>query len=39
LSDEQFREEMIKRRQSSKEDVIAGCPLCNTVQPTTAAGN
>ena len=31
LSDEQFREEMIKRRQSSTEDVIPGCPLCNTV--------
>jgi mono/diheme cytochrome c family protein len=38
LSDEQFRDEMIKRRQSSKEDVIPGCPLCNTVQPN-AAGN
>ena len=31
LSDEQFKQEMIKRRQSSKEDVIIGCPLCNTV--------
>jgi hypothetical protein len=41
LSDEQFRDEMIKRRQSSTEDVIPGCPLCNTVRPTTpnAAGN
>jgi len=32
LSDEQFRDEMRKRRQSSTEDVIIGCPLCNTVQ-------
>jgi hypothetical protein len=32
LSDEQFREEMLKRRLASKEDVIPGCPLCNTVQ-------
>ena len=29
LSDEQFQAEMLKRRQSSKEDVILGCPLCN----------
>jgi hypothetical protein len=41
LSDEQFRDEMIKRRQSSKDDVIPGCPLCNTVQPqpSAAGGN
>jgi hypothetical protein len=32
LSDEQFEQEMINRRKSSKEDVIPGCPLCNTVQ-------
>ena len=32
LSDEKFREEMLKRRMASKEDVIVGCPLCNTVQ-------
>jgi hypothetical protein len=32
LSDEQFQQEMIKRRQSTKEDVIIGCPLCNTVE-------
>jgi mono/diheme cytochrome c family protein len=38
LSDEQFRDEMIKRRQSSKDDVIPGCPLCNTVQ-ANVAGN
>jgi hypothetical protein len=38
LTDEQFRDEMIKRRRSSKEDVIAGCPLCNTVQPPANAG-
>jgi hypothetical protein len=33
LTDEQFQEEMIKRRQSTSEDVIIGCPLCNTVRP------
>ena len=38
-SDEQFREEMIKRRQASKEDVILGCPLCNTVQLPKIASN
>jgi hypothetical protein len=32
LTDEQFRDEMIKRRQSAPDDVILGCPLCNTVQ-------
>jgi hypothetical protein len=32
LSDDQFKEEMIKRRQSTTDDVIIGCPLCNTVQ-------
>ena len=32
LSDEQFEQEMIKRRQSTKSDHIIGCPLCNTVQ-------
>jgi hypothetical protein len=32
LSDEQFEQEMIKRRQSTRDDVIIGCPLCNTVQ-------
>ena len=32
LSDEQFEQEMIKRRQSTKQDIIPGCPLCNTVQ-------
>jgi hypothetical protein len=41
LTDEQFREEMIKRRQSSTEDVIPGCPLCNTMMIPTpkVAGN
>jgi hypothetical protein len=33
LTDEQFEQEMIKRRQASKDDVIIGCPLCNSVQP------
>jgi len=32
LTDEQFEQEMIKRRQSTKDDVIIGCPFCNTVQ-------
>lgn len=32
LNDDQFRQEMIKRRANSSEDVIPGCPLCNTVQ-------
>jgi hypothetical protein len=31
LSDEQFEQEMIKRRQSTRQDIIPGCPLCNTV--------
>jgi len=39
LSDEQFQAEMIKRRQASKEDVIIGCPLCNTVQIPQSTGN
>jgi hypothetical protein len=32
LDDEQFKQEMIKRRMSTTEDVIIGCPLCNSVQ-------
>ena len=39
LSDEQFQEEMIKRRQSTKGDVIIGCPLCNTVQIPKSTSN
>jgi hypothetical protein len=39
LTDEQFREEMIKRRRSSTEDVIIGCPLCNTIPLPRVAGN
>lgn len=39
LSDEQFEQEMIKRRQSTKADVIIGCPLCNTVQRPTGTNN
>ena len=35
LTDEQFQQEMLKRRLSSKDDVIIGCPLCNTVQMPT----
>jgi hypothetical protein len=32
LTDEQFQQEMARRRQMTKQDVIIGCPLCNTVQ-------
>ncbi len=39
LSDAQFEQEMIKRRSISKEDVIPGCPLCNTVQVPRGTGN
>jgi len=30
---------MIKRRQSSNEDVIIGCPLCNSVKMPTGTAN
>jgi hypothetical protein len=39
LTDEQFQAEMVKRRQASKDDVIIGCPLCNTVQVPPSTGN
>jgi hypothetical protein len=39
LSDEQFEQEMIKRRQSTKDDIIIGCPLCNTVQVPRGTSN
>jgi hypothetical protein len=39
LSDEQFQAEMLKRRQASKDDVIIGCPLCNTVQVPKSTNN
>ena len=39
LSDEQFQAEMIKRRQSTKGDVIIGCPLCNTVHAPSSTNN
>ncbi len=39
LSDEQFEQEMIKRRGSSKDDIIIGCPLCNTVQVPRGTSN
>jgi hypothetical protein len=32
LTDEQFQQAMIKRRMERKEEVIIGCPLCNSVQ-------
>ena len=34
-----LEQEMIKRRQSTKADVIIGCPLCNTVQIPTTTNN
>ena len=39
LSDGQFKEEMLKRRLSTREDVIIGCPLCNTVQTAPQASS
>src|SRR5262245_25464167 len=36
LSDEQFMQEMVKRRQTSKSDFIVGCPLCNSPQVKNA---
>ncbi len=39
LSDEQFEQEMIKRRQSTRDDIIIGCPLCNTVQVPRGTSN
>jgi hypothetical protein len=39
LSDEQFQEEMLKRRQSTKGDIIIGCPLCNSVQVPKSTNN
>lgn len=33
LTDEQLEAEMAKRRQTTKNDVIIGCPLCNSVRP------
>ncbi len=39
LTDQQFEAEMIKRRMSTKEDVIPGCPLCNTVQVPRSTSN
>ncbi|MGE3959137.1 MAG: hypothetical protein AB7H96_20655 [Vicinamibacterales bacterium] len=39
LSDEQFEQEMIKRRTSTRDDVIPGCPLCNTVSAPRGTAN
>jgi hypothetical protein len=39
LTDEQFEQEMIKRRQSAKGDIIIGCPLCNSVQVPKSTNN
>ncbi len=39
LTDEQFEQEMIKRRQSTKGDRVPGCPLCNTVQVPRSTNN
>jgi len=39
LSDEQFEQEMAKRRQMTKSDVILGCPLCNQPLPARNTNN
>src|SRR5262245_2040162 len=39
LSDEQFKDEMIKRRQASKQYAIIGCPLSNQVTIPKATSN
>jgi hypothetical protein len=39
LTDEQFEAEMVKRRQSTKTDVVVGCPLCNSVQVPRSTNN
>ncbi len=39
LSDEQFQAEMLKRRQATKDDIIIGCPLCNSVQVPKSTNN
>jgi len=39
LTDEQFREEMAKRRERlhlTKNDTVIGCPLCNVIPPAAA---
>src|SRR5438093_1575174 len=40
LTDEQFQEEMAKRRERlhlTKNDVVIGCPLCNVIPPAAPA--
>jgi len=40
LSDEQFQEEMAKRRERlhlTKNDNVIGCPLCNVIPPAAPA--
>jgi hypothetical protein len=44
LNDEDFKKEMIRRRMESKEEVILGCPMCNSVElpkdtAVSSAGN
>ena len=39
LSDEQFEQEMAKRRQMTRSDVILGCPLCNQPLPARNTNN
>jgi hypothetical protein len=39
LSDQQFQDEMAKRRQTTKGDVIVGCPLCNLVPAAKSTSN
>jgi heme O synthase-like polyprenyltransferase len=39
LTDDQFKEEMAKRREYlklTKPDVVIGCPLCNVSAPAAA---
>jgi hypothetical protein len=39
LTDEQFETEMAKRRESTKGDVIIGCPLCSSAGAQTRTNN
>jgi hypothetical protein len=42
LTDEQFQEEMAKRREHlhvTKNDNVIGCPLCNVIPPAPAKTN
>ena len=40
LSEEQFQQEMAKRRKKYNTDVIIGCPLCNVpIKPASSPSN